>query len=128
MTMEPVEPKPVREGQDRRGRFTLGNKLTPEHFERSPSLVTALKRYFRKHPDDADFVVKELVRIARRKGNQYQLAAIKEIFDRIDGRATETHKVDIDNQVTLLFAPAQEVLADPTPVVGLLTGAEEGEE
>jgi len=108
-TTEVAEVTATKPGRDARGFFAKGNRLQPSSIERSPSLVSILKRQLRENPEDAEAIVKQLIRLGK-KGGLSQLNAIKEIFDRLDGKAVETHKVDVDNSVTLLFVPANKVL------------------
>lgn len=71
----------------------------------SVSIMTVLKRKLRENPQLVEDIADQFIRIARRK-NYKQLEAMKELFDRLDGRVVETHKVEIENPVVIQFVPA----------------------
>lgn len=68
----------------------------------SVSLVKLLKEHLEANPADADAIVASLLAL----GKGRDLPAVKELFDRVDGKAIERHKVDIDSPIKLIFVPA----------------------
>lgn len=72
-----------------------------------PSVTKALNEYLLMHPEKLLGIARTLVTEAQ-KGN---IEAIKEILNRLDGKVAEVHKIDSENPVTLVFAPAAQLLA-----------------
>ena len=72
---------------------------------RAPDTLTPLLRKFLNADNEAEkiAVVKQLIDIAKSKGMRGQIAALREIFDRIDGRVPETHKIESDVPITIIF-------------------------
>jgi len=72
----------------------------------SISLVEQLKVYLRQHPEDVEAIVVALIK----QGKLGNTVATKEMLDRIDGKVAETHKIEGELPITLLFVPAEQVL------------------
>ncbi len=70
------------------------------------SLVERLKVYLRSHPEEVEEVVTALVN----QGKRGNIVAMKELLDRIDGKVAETHKIEAEIPIRLVFRPAQELL------------------
>lgn len=74
------------------GRWEPGQSGNPEG--RQPNtLTTLLKQYLEQGDNKAhkEEIVEALVDLAKSTGVQGQVAALKEIFDRIEGKVTEKH-------------------------------------
>jgi len=88
------------------GRFAPGNSANPGgRLQGSVSLVTKLRRRLAEHPEEADKIVAEFIRLGV-KPNMTQLAAIDKLFDRIDGKVPERHRIDGELPIRLVFQPA----------------------
>jgi len=74
----------------------------------SVSLVTTLKQQLREHPELATDIIQALIT----KGKSQDVSAIKEMFDRIDGKVVETHRIEGEIPVVLKFMPARELLTE----------------
>jgi len=70
------------------------------------SLVEELKKYLRRHPEDAQAVIEALIK----QGKIGNIVATKEMLDRIDGKVAERHKLEADIPIQLNFMPAQILL------------------
>jgi len=72
---------------------------------RQKDILTPLLREFLNADDEAEkiAVVKQLIGIAKSPGMRGQVAALREIFDRIDGKVPETHKIESDVPITIIF-------------------------
>ena len=93
--------------RDEKGRFNKGFTANPGgRPQGSVSLVTLLKEHLILHPEDAKSIIEGLVKM----GKSRDLYAIKEIVDRVDGKVTETHRLESDSPITLVFMPAREVI------------------
>ena len=91
------------------GRFKKGNSANPNgKGKNSVSLVATLKRAL----SIADKVIARLIEQGMAKNN---LPAVRELFDRIDGKPTERHKVEGALPVKLVFVPAGEGMIELTP-------------
>lgn len=94
-----------------------------------PSLVERLKAYLRRHPEDVDTLVEQLVKLGK-NANISQLQAIDKIMDRVDGRVVEKHQIEGGLPIRIEFVPAQAYLAQKErgviegQTVELLTEAE----
>ena len=94
--------------RDKSGHFLPGQSGNPRAWGcgRKPgavSLVTLLRNYLNKHPDEARAIVESLVK----EGKLGNVVATKEIFERIDGKVVETHKIEGELPIRLVFVPAQ---------------------
>ncbi len=71
---------------------------------RDKDTLTPLLRQFLNADNEAEkiVIIKEMINIAKSSGMRGQVAALKEIFDRIDGRVPETHKIESDVPVIIL--------------------------
>ena len=76
------------------------------------SLVERLKAYLRRHPEEADKLVKELVKLALNK-NMSQLQAIEKIMERTDGKVAETRRIEGELPIKILFVPAGQEQLEP---------------
>ena len=93
------------------GRFIKGNDAGWQPGQsgnpggRQKDILTPLLREFLNADNEAEkiAVVKELIGIAKTKGMRGQVAALREIFDRIDGKVPETHKIESD--VPIIIQP-----------------------
>jgi len=74
----------------------------------SVSLAEQLKAALRRQPELAESIVRALVTEAI-TGN---MMAIKEAFDRVDGKATETHKIEGELPIRIELVPAASVLGE----------------
>ena len=73
----------------------------------------------------AELIIDKLIELAL---NGY-FPAIQEVLDRIDGKITDTHKIEGELPVTLIFKPAEELKALPTITIeGETRELAEGEE
>ena len=84
-------------------RFKPGQSGNPGG--RPKDILTPLLREFLNADNEAEkiAVIKQLISIAKSTGMRGQVAALKEIFDRIDGRVPETHKIESDVPITIVF-------------------------
>lgn len=86
-----------------------------------PSVQKALNDYLIEYPEKLRLIARTLVNLAI-KGNT---DAIKEVYNRLDGKVAEVHRLDSENPVTLVFAPAAQLLAQKIETQNILsTGAE----
>lgn len=103
---EEEEEKPHEIHREKGGHFKKGYSANPNgKGKNSVSLVKTLQRALRDDPTIADRVIIQLIDMSLAKGN---LPAIKELFDRIDGKPTERHKVEGALPIKLVFVPADE--------------------
>jgi len=62
----------------------------------SVSLITAVKRHLRKHPEQADAIAKKLVEQAILGDKDWAgLGSIKVLLDRIDGAVTKKQEINV---------------------------------
>lgn len=97
--------------RDERGRFTVGNPggTSGGRPLGVPSLVEALRKRLRARPEELDAIVDALIAAAL-SSNRQALRAIREAFDRIDGRPTESIKLTGVAPVRIEFVPAEALL------------------
>jgi len=99
--------------RDEKGRFLPGATPNPYGSGGRPvgsvSLVTKLKEHLAEHPEDVATIVKQFVELGKRP-NLSQLSAIDKLMDRIDGKVAETHRIEGDIPIRLVFVPATQVL------------------
>ena len=94
--------------RDDKGHFLPGTTANPNgRPPDSVSLVTILKRRLRERPEDADAIINSLIQM----GKTRELGAIKELLDRIDGKVAETHRIEGELPIKLIFIPAGEMNA-----------------
>ncbi len=101
--------------RDERGHYLPGCSGNPEGGGRpvgSISLVTQLRQYLTAHPDEAYKVIEGLVK----QGKLGNILATKEMFERIDGKVPERHRIDFENQVKIIFVPSSETYIAGAPV------------
>ena len=79
----------------------------------SISLVERLKAHLRRHPEDVENIIQGLVALGI-DPSASQLGAIKEMMDRVDGKVTETHKIEGELPIRIEFVPALELLGAKT--------------
>ena len=63
--------------------------------------------YLRRHPEELQNIIKSLVK----EGIRGNIIAIKETFDRVDGKVAETHRMEGSLPVVLNFMPAEKLIA-----------------
>ena len=80
----------------------------------APSLVNRLKAHLRRNPGDMQEIVLALIK----EGRLGNMVAIKEIADRVDGKVTETHKVEGDFPVLIQFLPADVMFKESDIIEG----------
>jgi len=66
------------------------------------SLVKLLKQRLEAHPEEAEQILDAWLGGAKKK----DMRAISELLDRIDGKVAETHKIEGELPVNLIFRPA----------------------
>ena len=66
------------------------------------SLVDTLKQYLNDHPQERVNIIESLIKQAKLGNNQ----SIKEILDRIDGKVAETHRIEGELPIKIVFVPA----------------------
>ena len=77
----------------------------------SPSLLESLKKHLNRRPEDVDAIALALVKLGKGKSIN-QLGAIKELFDRVDGRVVEKHQIEGELPLLIQFVPANLVLGN----------------
>jgi len=96
--------------RDEKGHFLPGSTGNPGGLGGRPigsvSLVKRLREHFYDNPNDIEMVNKTLINMAKTR----ELGAIRELFDRIDGKAIERHKIEGELPIKLIFMPASELL------------------
>lgn len=70
------------------------------------SLTAILNRKLAEHPEDAEAIVNALIALGKRP-SLTQLGAIDKIFDRVDGKVAETHRIEGEFPVRIMFVPAE---------------------
>lgn len=100
---KPVENRPGQPGNTIGNRWQPGESGNPGGKQKDS--LTALLRRLLDANDEAEktAIVKELISIARKPGQRGQIAALREIFDRIDGRVPDTHKIESDVPISIVF-------------------------
>ena len=74
--------------RDALGRFQAGTSGNPGgRPSGAVSLTVLIKRQLREHPEEADAIVARLFGLARDPDPKVALAAIREVLDRVDGKA-----------------------------------------
>ena len=75
------------------------------------SLTALLNKKLSENPKDAEAIVNALIALGRRG----EMRAIEMSFERVDGKVAETHRIEGELPVQILFVPAQ-ALIDRPPV------------
>ena len=70
------------------------------------SLTALLNAKLTAHPELANAIVDALINM----GGGRDMRAIEMAFERIDGKVAETHRIEAEIPVRLVFRPAQEIL------------------
>ena len=99
------------EQRDSSGRFIKGNDAGWQPGQsgnpggRQKDILTPLLREFLNADDEAEkiAIIKQLIGIAKSPGMRGQVAALKEIFDRIDGKVPDKHKIESDVPITIVY-------------------------
>lgn len=94
-------------------RFKKGQSGNPSGRPKMPiSLTQILKQRLTEHPEDGREIVDALIAMAKSRGIQ-GIQAVKELFDRIDGKVIERHRIDGELPIRLVFVPAETMLSLP---------------
>ncbi len=83
-----------------------GQSLNPGGRPAGKSITAELRKLIDSGTNAQD-MAKILYEMAKRMSSD-QLRALKELLDRTDGKVVETHKVEMDVPVTIVFKPAKE--------------------
>lgn len=72
---------------------------------RPPDTLTPLLREYLNANDEAEKkkIVNTLLSLAKLTGVPGQASALKEIFDRIDGKVPDTHKIESDVPISIIY-------------------------
>ena len=97
--------------RDKKGHYLPGQSGNPMAWGcgRKPgaiSLVNRLRNYLNAHPEEAEAIIVGLIK----EGKLGNVVATREIFERIDGKVVETHKIEGELPIRLIFVPAQVAL------------------
>ena len=87
----------------------------------SISITETLKKFLRRNPEALEDIVIALIE----EGRLGNMVATKEMLDRVDGKVAETHRIEGELPVKLLFVPATELLnpaQNPKIVEGEIVG------
>lgn len=105
--------------RDAQGRWLPGVSGSPGGREpgQGLSLVGLLKRRLAERPQDAEAIINALISMGRER----ELGAIREILDRVDGKAIETHRIEGELPIRLVFEPANS-LAPGAGAIGARPG------
>ena len=77
--------------------------------EGSVSLIERLKAHLRRHPEDVEAIVTQLVKLGKNPSFN-QLSAISQIIDRVDGKPTEHRIIEGRLPIRIEFVPAPKQL------------------
>ena len=104
------EPKNKDIFRDDKGRYIQGHSGNPYANGGRPkgsvSLQQKLRDYLTAHPEEAQAVIASLIK----QGKIGNMIATRELFDRVDGKVAETHKIEGELPIKLVFVPAASVL------------------
>lgn len=125
MTKDENEDTQSQDGvRDAKGRYLPGHSGNPRGMPPGTlSLVGILRKQLSEHPEDAKAIIASLIAM----GKGYEIKAIKELFNRIDGKAVETHRIDMEMPVKLVFVPAKALLDADESAQDIQEGASEGQ-
>ena len=85
-------------------RFKKGQSGNPSGRPKGAvSLVTSLREYLNKHPEEKRDLIKALIK----QGKLGNVVATKEILDRVDGKVKEVHEIEGELPIKLIFVPAK---------------------
>ncbi len=70
------------------------------------SIVSLIKDLLTENPEDAKAIAKALISMAKRE----DMRAIEEMLNRVDGKVVETHKIEGELPIRLIFVPANQVI------------------
>lgn len=73
------------------------------------SIVKAVIRRLENNPEEIDDIAQALINMAK-KTSLTQLGAIQEMMNRVDGKVAETHKIEGELPIRLIFMPATQFL------------------
>ena len=76
-------------------------------------LTGRLRKYLADNPMEAEAIVLALIR----QGKLGNIQAVKELLDRIDGKVVETHRIEGELPIKLVFGPAEGVLGQDKPSI-----------
>ena len=87
------------------GKWLPGKSGNPSGRPKMPlSLTKILKELLETEPEEAEAIVKAHIK----QGKYGDMRAITELYDRIDGKVLERHKIETE-PITLTFVPAKEL-------------------
>ncbi len=96
--------KPLVSGviRDAMGRFTPGGALANPNGrpKGSLSLTGTLRKRLEEHPNEVDSIIEALIKL----GKSCNMPAIEHMFDRIDGKVAETHRIEGDIPINIIFS------------------------
>ncbi len=84
----------------------LGETLNPGGRPAGKSITAELRKLI-DSGTNAEDMAKILCALCKKMGPD-QMRALRELLDRTDGKVAETHKVEMDVPVTIIFKPAKE--------------------
>ena len=109
-----------------KGRFVKGLSGNPSGRPRMPvSLALILKQLLLEHPEDAKEIVASLIQLGKRG----DLGAVRELFERIDGKVVERKVIGGELPIKLVFVPASQLIAAQNPQLSeskMLSNGKEG--
>jgi len=99
------------EQRDNNGKFIKGNTVGYQLGESgNPGgrpMATITKLLFdllsANESEEMKAIAKELLVIGKTTGTRGQIAALREIFDRIDGKVPDTHKIESDVPINIIY-------------------------
>lgn len=98
-----TEPQQQAVLRDTQGKFMPGVSGNPGGTPKGTfSLQAKLRRYLEEHPSEADDIIKAMAK----QGKLGNMVATKEMMDRIDGKVPETHRIEGELPIRLVFMPA----------------------
>ncbi len=87
-------------------RFKPGESGNPGGKQAGKSITAELRKLI-DSGTNAEDMAKILCALCKKMGPD-QMKALRELLDRTDGKVAETHKVEMDVPVTIIFKPAKE--------------------
>lgn len=88
-----------------------GESGNPGGRPKGKSITAELRKLIDKGTNAED-MAQILYDLAKNKLDRSQIAALKELLDRTDGKVADVHKIEADVPINIAFVPAQEVLKD----------------
>lgn len=100
---KPIENRPGQPGNTVGNRWQPGESGNPGG--RHKDTLTPLLREFLNADNEAEkiAIIKQLIDIAKSSGMRGQVAAIREILDRIDGKVPDTHKIESEIPISIVY-------------------------